>query len=195
MKLILRKKYFIEKQLQTKFILCTILLLMFYTLLFVMILFLPYVIHLSSDYPLKEQTEAARMLLSLHTSIWPALAVVVLSLGVLSLFISHKVAGPIYRLKKYLAEIAAGNVDVDLKFRKRDELHDLSASVNVVIHELRLLVRALKHDHAAVSSCMADIEQQIEKQQIDAVAGLELIEKLKALKMDIAQTVDKYSAT
>ena len=195
MKSIFRKKYFIEKQLQTKFILCTILLLMFYTLLFVVILFLPYVIHLSSDYSPKEQTEAARMLLSLHTSIWPALAAVVLSLGVLSIFISHKVAGPIYRLKKFLAEIAAGQVDMDLKFRKRDELHDLAANVNLVVHELRHLVGALKNDHAAVFSCMADIGERIEKQQIDPEAGLELIEKLRALKEDIAQNLDKYSAT
>jgi methyl-accepting chemotaxis protein len=194
MKPFFRKKYFIDKQLQSKFILFIILLLLVYTLLFVVILFVPYMIPLSFDYPLQEQTDAARMLLSLHTSIWPALAIVIFSLSVLSIFISHKVAGPLYRLKRSLAEIAAGSIEMDMKFRKRDELHDLADSVNLVIHELRILVGALEHDHATVCSCIADIEQRIENHQFDAAGGRGLIEKLQALKVEIDQKLDKYSA-
>lgn len=187
-----RKKYFIEKHFQSKVILFTILLLMLYTLLFVLILFVPYMIPLSFDYPLTEQADAARMLLSLHTSIWPALAVVILSLSVLSIFISHKVAGPLFRLKRSLAEIAAGSIDKDMKFRKRDELHDIADSVNLVIRELRILVGALQNDHASVSRCIADIEQRIENHQFDAVEGRGLIEKLQAIKVEIDQKLAKY---
>ncbi len=131
MKFFFTKKYFIEKKLQTKFLLFTILLLLVYTLLFAAILFIPYFSSLSSSSSLKEQTDAARMVLSLHTSIWPALGVVVLSLGVLSIFISHKIAGPIYRLKRSMNEIAAGNIAMDIKFRKRDELHEVAASAKM----------------------------------------------------------------
>ena len=194
MKPFFRKNYFIEKQLQSKVILFTILLLMLYTLLFVLILFVPYMIPLSFEYPLKEQTDAARMLLSLHTSIWPALAVVILSLSVLSIFVSHKVAGPLHRLKRSLAEIAAGSIDMDMKFRKRDELHDLADSVNLVIREMRVLVGALQNDHASVCTCIADIEQRIENHQFDAAEGRELIEKLQTLKAEVEQKLAKYAA-
>jgi len=194
MSLIFRKKFFIDKQLQTKFILYTILLLMLYTLIFVAILFVPYFIHLSSNYPLKAQAEAASMVLSLHKSIWPALAFVVLFLGVLSIFVSHKVAGPIYRLKRSMNEIAAGSIDMDIKFRRRDQLHDLAASVNLVIHELRCLVQVLENDHDVVSNCISDIERQVLKHQISDDVGRELVKKLKIRKHEIAKAIVKYSA-
>lgn len=193
MKLSFRKKYFIDKRLQARFILFTIVLLMVYTLLFAVILFVPYMVPLSFDYPLDEQTEAARMVLSLHTSIWPALAIVTLVLGVSSIFVSHKVAGPIYRLKRSLAEVAGGNINLILKFRKRDELHDLADSVNLVIHELRSLVGALKNDHEIVSRSIAEIEELIEKRQIEDAVGRELLEKLTANRNETAQTLDKYA--
>jgi methyl-accepting chemotaxis protein len=188
-----RKKYFIDKRLQTKFILFTIVLLLVYTLLFVVILFVPYVVPLSFDYPLDEQTEAARMVLSLHTSIWPALAIVMLILGVSSIFVSHKVAGPIYRLKRSLAEVAGGNINLTLKFRKRDELHDLADSVNLVIHELRSLVGSVKNDHEIVSRSIAEIEELIEKRQIEDAVGRKLLEKLITNRNETAQTLDKYA--
>ncbi len=188
-----RKRYFIEKQLQAKVILFVIILLMTYTLLFVAILFLPYVVPLSFDYPLSEQTDAARMLLSLHASIWPALAIVTLLLAGSSIFVSHKIAGPIYRLKRSLAEIADGNIQMTMKFRKRDELHDLAASVNRVIHELRTLVGTLQEGRETSGECIAELEQLLEKHQIDDATGRKLIEKLQVNRDGAAQTLVKYA--
>ncbi len=193
MKPFFRKRYFIEKQLQTKVILFVIILLMTYTLLFVAILFLPYIVPLSFDYPLNEQTDAARMLLSLHTSIWPALTIVTLLLAGSSIFVSHKVAGPIYRLKRSLAEIADGNIQMTMKFRKRDELHDLAASVNLVIHEMRTLVGALQDGQETSSECIAELEQLLDKHQIDDIRGRKLIERLQVDRHEVDQTLVKYA--
>ncbi len=90
MKPIFHKRYFIERQIQTKVIIFIIILLMIYTLLFVVILFIPFIVPLSFDYLLNEQTDAVRMLLSLHTSIWPALAIVTILLADANIFVSHK---------------------------------------------------------------------------------------------------------
>lgn len=52
---------------------------------------------------------------------------------IFGLFISHKMAGPVYRIKKTLREVADGKVSVsEVKFslRKRDELKDLVDSLN-----------------------------------------------------------------
>jgi methyl-accepting chemotaxis protein len=193
MKSFFRKKYFIEKQLQTKVILFTILLLMIYTLLFVAILFIPYLIPLSPNYSMKEQTDAARMVLSLHQSVWPALAIVSLILGFMSIFISHKVAGPVYRIKRSLVEIAGGNINLTIRLRKRDELHDLADCVNLVTDEMRGLVKTLQNDQRTMTESVATVELLIEQHHISEDVGRELLEKLQASRQTITQTLAKYS--
>lgn len=188
-----RRKYFIDKQFQTKYMVLTILLLIVYTLFFVVILFTPYVIPLYFDYPLEEQTKAARMLLSLHKSVWPALGIVILSLGALSIFITHKIAGPVYRFKKVLGEILAGNLNVSLQLRKRDDLKDLAEDLNMVIKELQFFVQTLQKDHKTMSLCLRELEDQVNQKNVDSETGQELIKQIRASQENISQVLGKYS--
>jgi methyl-accepting chemotaxis protein len=60
-------------------------------------------------------------------------------IAVFGLFISHKMAGPVYRIKKTLKEAADGKIDIkDLKFRlrKNDELQDLVEALNYFIDKV-----------------------------------------------------------
>ena len=188
-----RKKYFIDKQFQTKYIILSIVMLLIYTLLFVAILFAPFALQLSSDAPLAEQTEAARTLLTLHGSIWPALGIVILIMSSLSIFITHRVAGPVYRFKKVLAEISGGNLDISVKLRDKDDLKDLAEEFNLVIGDLRGFVETLQEDHATFSVCISELEDKIVDNQISNETGRELIEKMQASRENIAQALDKYS--
>lgn len=54
-------------------------------------------------------------------------------IAVFGLFITHKMAGPVYRIKKTLDEASSGKLEIkDLKFRlrKNDELKDLVDALN-----------------------------------------------------------------
>ena len=53
------------------------------------------------------------------------------------LFYSHRIAGPIYNLKKALREVRGGKVDRVVKFRKGDEFHDLAEEINKTIAWVR----------------------------------------------------------
>jgi len=60
-------------------------------------------------------------------------------IAVFGLFISHKMAGPIYRIKKTLDEAADGKIDIktlEFRLRKQDELHDLVKSLNRFLNKL-----------------------------------------------------------
>lgn len=68
---------------------------------------------------------------------WPPLVLVsilyLVLIAVFGLFISHKMAGPVYRIKKTLEEASNGKVDLKsliFKLRKKDELQDLVDSLN-----------------------------------------------------------------
>jgi nitrogen fixation/metabolism regulation signal transduction histidine kinase len=53
-----------------------------------------------------------------------ALAVMVFVIGVLGIYFTHKVAGPIYKMKLLLNQVADGRFKVNAKLRKGDELQD-----------------------------------------------------------------------
>jgi methyl-accepting chemotaxis protein len=52
-------------------------------------------------------------------------------------FISHRIAGPLHRLKQHMRRVADGDFSMKLKFRKSDEIHDVADSFNDMVIGLR----------------------------------------------------------
>lgn len=65
---------------------------------------------------------------------------------ILGIIYSHRVAGPLERVKVVSKELAAGRFDVNVKFRKHDVLHPLSDSINHMTERYRTRVSMLKDD-------------------------------------------------
>lgn len=189
----LRRRYFIDKQLQTKYIVLTILLLLLYSLLFVVILFFPFIVRLSFDYPVEEQTRAARMLLNLHVSVWPAIGSVILILSALSVFVTHKMAGPMYRFRQVLGEVNGGNLDVSVRLRRKDDFHDLAEDMNKVITSLRDVAHTLHDADQVMAAYIIGLEEQVSNNQISDETRNKLIKKMQASRDNIAQALQKYS--
>jgi len=53
-----------------------------------------------------------------------------------TLILSHRFAGPIYRLEKDLADIAKGDFSIRIKFRKKDELKSIAEGINKILDEM-----------------------------------------------------------
>jgi nitrogen fixation/metabolism regulation signal transduction histidine kinase len=66
-----------------------------------------------------------------------ALAVMVFVIGVLGIYFTHKVAGPIYKMKLLLKQVADGRLNVNSKLRKGDELQDFFDVFAGMIENLR----------------------------------------------------------
>jgi methyl-accepting chemotaxis protein len=62
------------------------------------------------------------------------LVIVLLSWRVIIL--SHRLAGPIYRLEKDLQDIAKGKFSLRIKFRKKDELKSIADGINKILDEI-----------------------------------------------------------
>ena len=65
------------------------------------------------------------------------LPVVFVVLAVMVVFISHRIAGPLYRLKQYMEKIENGDYSVTLKFRQNDAIHDVADSFNRMVAGIR----------------------------------------------------------
>jgi len=94
---------------------------------------------------------------------------IVLVVVVLTLFYSHKIAGPMYRFKMALRQITAGGqLDFRVAFRKSDVIHPMAQSLNEMIEqynerinflESRLL--ALKQSSALLLEGKIDEKQEL----------------------------------
>lgn len=188
-----RRNYFIEKKFQTKYVLLTMLMLLTYTFLFVVIIFAPYMLTLYFDYPLAEKADAARVILLLHGTIWPWIGGVILFFGAISIFVSHKVAGPLFRLKNSLTQITQGDLNVAVKLRRWDDLKDLADHVNTLTEELRTFVMTLRNDYALLSDYILELEREIEVKVLTEESGREIIRKVQESRKNIEEALKKFN--
>jgi methyl-accepting chemotaxis protein len=89
--------------------------------------------------------EAARKLSGIYMNtarllILPGLFLAVCAV-VAGLIFSHRIAGPVYRVKKTAEDIAGGDLSVTVRFRKDDDLHDLADALNGMIGKVREIVK------------------------------------------------------
>ena len=63
--------------------------------------------------------------------------VVSLATIIITLFISHRIAGPIYRFKKTISSLAEGDFSGECRLRHTDDLQDVAAAFNDMILKLK----------------------------------------------------------
>lgn len=97
---------------------------------------------------------------------------------IITLFTSHKIAGPLYRMEKDINEVASGNLGMNFRLRTNDELKALAVGLDVMVHELKFKVEALKkgisqldalidksgaHKNAEIKAKLKEIESVLDK--------------------------------
>ncbi len=65
------------------------------------------------------------------------LAMMVVLIGMLGIYFTHKVAGPVFKMKRLLKEVGAGHLHVDARLRKGDELTDFFEAFTQMVSGLR----------------------------------------------------------
>ena len=62
-----------------------------------------------------------------------------------TLFTSHRIVGPLYRIEKDVMEVATGNLAKKIKLRQTDEIKSLAESINVMVDMIRGDIHAVKN--------------------------------------------------
>lgn len=96
----------------------------------------------------EERAAVANDLLSLHARFWPwaiGACVVVLINCLHSLQLMHRVAGPLYRLRKVFPKIADGNPSIRTTLRQDDYLAPEVDLVNQMTAQLQAKINQIKH--------------------------------------------------
>lgn len=114
------------------------------------------------------------------------IAIILISLATILvvLFISHRIAGPLYRLEKSLAEVGKGNLAVDVRLRKTDEIKALVGVVNNMIRNLRDPISSSQGKISELENEVSRIKNELQRK---GIAENEIEKILKPLHQKIQQ--------
>ena len=145
----MRRNYFIKKEFQSKFIVKFVALVLLGTLVLGGVLFL--YLHLRGamttafvDSRLSIVSTADYVLPSLVVS--AIFSVIFISLATVGtvLFLSHRIAGPLFRMEKSIDEIGEGNLSLKTKLRATDEVQKMAEGLNDMAESLRSHIDEMK---------------------------------------------------
>jgi len=176
-----RRHYFIKKDFQVKFILKFCLLLLAAVIVSTGLLFLFSQDTLTSSFQNSRLVIENTALAILPTVVYTGLVTLVLltiATIAVTLFISHKIAGPMFRFEKELKEIGEGNLKKKVSLRKKDQAEELAYCINEMTASLREKVIHIR-----------TMLEHILKSAREQNASTDLIEALENLHQEISNNL------
>lgn len=158
-----RKTYFIDKQFQTRFILRFCALVAIGGLLATGLLYL--LAGKSTTVSIVNSRVAVRstadfLLPILIQTVIIVLVVVSFASVIITLIFSHKIAGPLYRLRKAMEELGSGNFKEEFRIRNDDQLQKIAETFNNTIKTIREVVNNIKLNIQELRRLLENIKEE-----------------------------------
>ena len=135
-----KRKHVIAKGFQARFVVVQLLWVTGALVVFAATLLGPLIYTLLTAGP-SVATAVADQFLLLHSTLWPVLAALLAMLAAVFVYMSHRVAGPLYRFRMAYKDIGDGRLDITVKTRPTDYLKEEEDALNAMIGGLRERVR------------------------------------------------------
>lgn len=165
-----RKNYFIDRSFQAKFILKFCIIVIVASLAIGGLLF--YLASNSTTVAIENtkvtvKTTADFILPFLIQTLLIVTAFSAISVVFLTLFASHKIAGPLYRLKKEIEKISEGDFSANFQIRTNDQLKSLATSLTIMAGFLKDKIISLKKEVNELNKAIEKLPQG-DKQKMEA---------------------------
>lgn len=115
------------------------------------------------------------------------LVIYLVVVGVVTVFLSHKLAGPIYRFEQSAKVVSGGDLTYRVHLRKGDELMDLQDEFNRMLESLQ--GRVVKDRHLAEK-----ISRELDELVRGNSVSPELVARLKAIKTEVDSISNSFKA-
>jgi nitrogen fixation/metabolism regulation signal transduction histidine kinase len=109
------------------------------------------------------------------------LSLLVLGVGLAGIVFTHKVAGPIYKMKRLLPQVGEGKLIVRERLRRGDELHDFFAAFEKMVDDLR---RRKESEISVIDKALEKLEAGADDARGEGVS------MLKSLRSEMRENVD-----
>lgn len=119
----------------------------------------------------------ARMVANINHIIFAKLLIMIIIIGIVSIFLSHRVAGPVYRFEKSAEVLATGDLTYRVFLRKGDELFDLRDALNRMIEQLQAKLIGDRKHIRQITSRLETLSNQLQ--------DTSLKEKVKTISSEV----------
>ena len=172
-----RRNFFVNRKLQSWMLRLALLYVLSFATVISVSLFLPLILSLfSAEASSEEAAASAVQFLYLHSHFWPAAILALLAIGFHSIFSSHKIAGPLYRMKLNLESLKQGTIPEPIRLRRGDALQDEIKLLNetIIALEARLseIGTAQEGLHEAITLCSRESSSGRLRIRLDAAQTL-----------------------
>lgn len=134
-----RRRRFIVPGFQSRFIATQLVWWAVGLLVFAAALLIPAAAALQVSEPERRQ-HAAETFLLLHRYLWPALALLFIVATAVTIHMSHRIAGPLYRLRRVCEQVGSGDLTVHARVRQGDYLVEEAAAFEAMLVSLRVRI-------------------------------------------------------
>ena len=100
-------------------------------------------------------------------------------------FLSHRIAGPLYRLEKTAAAIGNGDLSLQIRLRNGDELKALAKSMDGMVGDLHARVQEIQTQTRRLGDVIAQAKQQ-------SAAPRELLEALQDSQVRLDEAISCF---
>ncbi|OGW77675.1 MAG: hypothetical protein A3I73_04145 [Omnitrophica bacterium RIFCSPLOWO2_02_FULL_45_16] len=117
------------------------------------------------------------------------IAPLVVTIGI---FASHKIAGPIYRIEKFLNNMAKGDYSSILTLRRNDELVSLVNGINRVLGSLKETLKGEKTHLEKAAFFLEELKGIAESGAISRSQLKDIVDKLSEELREVNKGMEKY---
>jgi len=188
-----RTQYFVAKKFQLKYVG------MILALMFLTAAMCSYVIYytlmillgekLANVYP---QGRLVAIVKTVNFRILLSLLLITPMVTLIGVFLSHRIAGPIYRMERFMANLSAGNLTSKLILRKKDELMTLADGLNALSDQLRDNVATEKSHLNKALEELEMLKKAVESKSMDHDKASQLINRIASELNAVSHQLAKY---
>ena len=188
-----RTQYLISTKFQLKYV-SQILLLMFLTA--VLCSFVVYYTgmivlgeKLASVYP---QGRLMAILTMVNIRVFFSVILVSPLVAIIAILLSHRIAGPIYRIESFLTSMASGNLAYRLTLRQGDEFMNIADKINLLIDSLKSTIGDQRANLEKVIGELEGLKKVVESRPSDVSVINSNINRLEKELAELEKKLDWY---
>lgn len=188
-----RRRYLINREVQLKYVLLTVAVLVLYTLFLLAAVFLPQMWQFSAETSLAGKAAEAGGILELHRTFWPTALAVIALFGLGSIFVTHRIVGPIFSIDRTIREMAAGNLTVRARIRQGDDLQEFHHDFNAMADNLERLLIDLEQGCRSMAECGETLEREIARGRLDSPEVVKMLMKMRGDREKLCRDMQRYT--
>lgn len=109
-----------------------------------------------------QRQEVAAKIMWFYGQMWPFMWGIFMLLFIHSIYVTHKIAGPLYRIREVLKMVKRGNLTAKVKLRSGDYLRAEEQAVNEAIQSIHDKIEGLRENTSTCTSTLVELGRALE---------------------------------